>query len=139
MDNNRLPKSVYEQLAFFRYRIRKFIRFSEEAARSKGLTPQYHQLMLAIMGFPGREYATPKELAERLQITPHACLELIQRCEELGLVHRTPNDQDRRSIFIHLTAHGMELLEELSELHRDELKRAGLLDFTQPAIQTTDL
>jgi DNA-binding MarR family transcriptional regulator len=129
MDQDRLPKHVYEQLASFRYRIRKFIRFSEEAARSKGLTPQYHQLMLSIMGFPERNYATPKELAERLQITPHACVELIQRCEELGLVQRFPNQQDRRSIFISLTEGGMGLLEELSEIHVEELKRAGLLVF----------
>ncbi|MFC5651002.1 MarR family winged helix-turn-helix transcriptional regulator [Paenibacillus solisilvae] len=125
----RLPKNVYEQLALFRYRIRKFIRFSEEAARRKGLTPQYHQLMLSIMGFPDREYATPKELAERLQITPHACVELIQRCEELGLVQRFPNPGDKRSIFIGLTDEGMGILEELSESHRDELTRAGLLEF----------
>ncbi|MCD1257255.1 MarR family transcriptional regulator [Paenibacillus athensensis] len=129
MEKERLPKHVYEQLAMFRYRIRKFIRFSEEAARSKGLTPQYHQLMLSIMGFPEREYATPKELAERLQITPHACVELIQRCEEFGMVRRFPNPKDKRSTFICLTDTGRELLEELSEIHRDELKRVGLLDF----------
>ncbi|MFE5317576.1 MarR family winged helix-turn-helix transcriptional regulator [Paenibacillus sp. NPDC056579] len=132
MNEERLPKHVYEQLALFRYRIRKFIRFSEEAARSKGLTPQYHQLMLSIMGFPERNYATPKELAERLQISPHACVELIQRCEELGLVWRFPNQSDKRSIYIGLTDSGMEVLEELSEIHRDELKRAGLLEFHDP-------
>ncbi|CAH1219151.1 hypothetical protein PAECIP111893_04504 [Paenibacillus plantiphilus] len=129
MTRNRLPKNVYEELASFRYRIRKFIRFSEEAARSKGLTPQYHQLMLSIMGFPGREQATPKELAERLQITPHACVELIKRCEELELVQRLPNPQDGRSIFIRVTESGMDILEELSEIHVEELKRAGLLAF----------
>ncbi|MWC28071.1 MarR family winged helix-turn-helix transcriptional regulator [Paenibacillus sp. MMS18-CY102] len=129
MAEERLPKQIYEQLAYFRYQIRKFIRFSEEAARSKGLTPQYHQLMLSIMGFPGREYATPKELAERLQVTPHACVELIKRCEELGLVYRFPNPQDKRSTFIGLTESAMSVLEELSEIHRDELARAGLLEF----------
>ncbi|KQO12452.1 MarR family winged helix-turn-helix transcriptional regulator [Paenibacillus sp. Leaf72] len=128
MTNNRLSKQVYEELALFRYRIRKFIRFSEEAARSKGLTPQYHQLMLAIMGFPERDYATPKELAERLQITPHACLELIKRCEDLELVSRFPNSEDKRSIFIKVTERGMGLLEALSEIHAEELKRAGLLE-----------
>ncbi|QGQ94577.1 MarR family transcriptional regulator [Paenibacillus psychroresistens] len=126
-----LPKNVYEKLALFRYRIRKFIRFSEEAARGKGLTPQYHQLMLSIMGFPNREYATPKELAERLQITRHACLELINRCEELELVQRFPNPEDKRSIFIGLTDAGLRILEELSEIHLDELTRAGLLEFQQ--------
>ncbi|MBW7477075.1 MarR family transcriptional regulator [Paenibacillus oenotherae] len=129
MADERLPKHVYEQLALFRYRIRKFIRFSEEAARVKGLTPQYHQLMLSIMGFSGREQATPKELAERLQITRHACVELIKRCEELKLVQRLPNPEDGRSIFIRLTDYGMGILEELSEIHRDELMRAGLLEF----------
>lgn len=129
MDEKRLSKNVYEQLALFRYRIRKFIRFSEEAAREKGLTPQFHQLMLSIMGFPDRDYATPKELAERLQITRHACVELISRCEEMGLVVRSPNSADKRSIYIRLTDHGMALLEELSEIHMDELTRAGLLEF----------
>ncbi|QHW29893.1 MarR family transcriptional regulator [Paenibacillus rhizovicinus] len=129
MSKERLPKPIYEQLAYFRYQIRKFIRFSEEAARSKGLTPQYHQLMLSIMGFPGREHATPKELAERLQITPNACIELIQRCEELNLVQRFPNPNDRRSIFIRLTDTSKDILEELSEIHMEELKRAGLLEF----------
>ncbi|WP_342044802.1 MarR family winged helix-turn-helix transcriptional regulator [Bacillus sp. OTU530] len=127
MKQGRLPKEIYEQLALFRYRIRKFIRFSEEAARAKGLTPQHHQLMLSIMGFPDREYATPKELAERLQITPHACVELIRRCEDLNLVQRFPNPEDKRSIFIQLTEYGMRLLDELSEIHLDELTRAGLL------------
>jgi DNA-binding MarR family transcriptional regulator len=131
MDKKQLPKSVYEQLALFRYRIRKFIRFSEEAARGKGLTPQYHQLMLAIMGFPGRDYATPKELAERLQITRHACLELINRCEELKLVERFPNLEDKRSVFMRLTNSGFGILEELSEIHKDEITRAGLLEFQQ--------
>jgi DNA-binding MarR family transcriptional regulator len=129
MEKERLPKQVYEQLALFRYRIRKFIRFSEEAARSKGITPQHHQLMLSIMGFPDRDYATPTELAERLQVTPHSCVELIKRCEELGLVRRFPNPQDGRSTYIGLTESAMKALEELSEIHRDELKRAGLLDF----------
>lgn len=128
MTNKRLPKNVYEELALFRYRIRKFIRFSENAARSKGLTPQYHQLMLSIMGFPGREYATPTELAERLQLTPHACIELINRCEDLGLVRRFPNPKDKRSIYIHVTEQGMNILEELSEAHVEELKKAGLLE-----------
>lgn len=127
----RLPKGVYEQLALFRYQIRKFIHFSESAARAHGLTPQNHQLMLAIMGFPGRDYATPKELAERLQVTPHACVELINRCEQLQLVYRVPNPDDGRSIFIRLSESGMRILEDLSEIHMNELKNIGLLEFPE--------
>ncbi|MDU0203660.1 MULTISPECIES: MarR family winged helix-turn-helix transcriptional regulator [Paenibacillus] len=131
MSKERLPKAVYEQLALFRYQIRKFIHFSESAARAHGLTPQNHQLMLAIMGFPGRDYATPKELAERLQVTPHACVELINRCEQLQLVYRMPNPDDGRSIFIRLSESGMRLLEDLSEIHMNELKNIGLLEFPE--------
>lgn len=131
MSKERLPKAVYEQLALFRYQIRKFIHFSESAARAHGLTPQNHQLMLAIMGFPERDYATPKELAERLQVTPHACVELINRCEQLQLVYRVPNPDDGRSIFIRLSESGMQLLEDLSEIHMNELKNIGLLEFPE--------
>jgi DNA-binding MarR family transcriptional regulator len=131
MSKERLPKAVYEQLALFRYQIRKFIHFSESAARAHGLTPQNHQLMLAIMGFPGRDYATPKELAERLQVTPHACVELINRCEQLQLVYRVPNPDDGRSIFIRLSESGMRILEDLSEIHMNELKHIGLLEFPE--------
>lgn len=131
MSKERLPKAVYEQLALFRYQIRKFIHFSESAARAHGLTPQNHQLMLAIMGFPGRDYATPKELAERLQVTPHACVELINRCEQLQLVYRVPNPDDGRSIFIRLSESGMRILEDLSEIHMNELKNIGLLEFPE--------
>lgn len=138
MSNQRLPKQVYEELALFRYRIRKFIRFSEEAARDQGLTPQYHQLMLAIMGFTGRECATPKELAERLQITPHACLGLIKRCESLDYVQRFPNPGDKRSVFIKLTEHGMQILEALSEIHVEELNRAGLMDIYKERYSQVD-
>ncbi|RIE03515.1 MarR family transcriptional regulator [Cohnella faecalis] len=131
-ETERLPKYIYETLAHFRYRIRKFIRFSEEAARAQGLTPQYHQLMLSIKGYPGRDYATPTELAERLQITQHACVELIQRCEELELVKKFPNPQDGRSVFIQVTEHGMTMLEALSEIHMQEVQRMGLLEFRPP-------
>lgn len=127
MTNKKIDKAVYEQLADFRYQLRRFVHFSEQAARQHGLTPQTHQLLLAIMGFPGREYATPTELAERLQLTHHACVGLISRCEQQGLVERKPNLEDGRSIFIHLTLQGKRVLEMLSEIHLEELHRIGLL------------
>jgi DNA-binding MarR family transcriptional regulator len=126
MQEEHLPKHVYEQLANFRYKIRKFIHFSEKAARKVGITPQSHQLLLAIKGFPDREFATPSELAERLQITHHACVGLIKRCELSNLVNRQPNPEDGRSILISLTNEGAEILEKLSEIHLAEMKRIGL-------------
>src|SRR5579875_456792 len=95
-----LGKSEYEALAEFRYRLRKFLRFSENAARSVGVTPNQHQLLLAIRGFPGRDFATPTELAERLQIRHNSCLGLIHRSEVAGLIERFENPDDKRSIYI---------------------------------------
>ncbi|MBD2847704.1 winged helix-turn-helix transcriptional regulator [Paenibacillus sp. IB182496] len=124
--NHPISKQDYEQLAEFRYKIRKFLRFSEAAARESGVTPQQYQLLLAIMGYPGRDYATPGELAERLQVTHHACVELIGRSVRSGLVVRQRNPEDRRSVFIALTAEGSELLRTLAETHLDEIERIGL-------------
>lgn len=123
---DRLPKGTFVQLAEMRYRMRQFLHFSEEAARAMGLTPQQHQLLLMIKGFPGRDYATPTELAQRLQIRHHTCLGLISRAEQLQLLVRTQNDEDRRSVWIHLTDKGETILERLSQIHLDELRRIGL-------------
>lgn len=128
-----LSKDVYVYLAEFRYQLRKYLQFSESAARNVGLTPQQHQLLLAVKGFPGREFATPRELAERLQITPHACVGLIDRCEEIGIVSRRPNPVDRRSIWIEVTPQGSELLENLSEIHLEEMNRIGLFRNWDPS------
>jgi DNA-binding MarR family transcriptional regulator len=121
-----LSKDVYEYLAEFRYQLRKFQKFSETAAENIGITGQQHQLMLAIKGYPERDYATPSELAERMQITHHSCVGLIDRCEKSGLVSRRKNPEDGRSVFVDVTHRGMEILEDLSEIHLEEIKRIGL-------------
>ena len=120
-----VSKETYEFLADFRYRLRKFLRFSESAARSHGLTPQQHQLLLAVKGYPGRDYVTASELAERLQLTHHACVGLIDRCEQLEYVTRRPNPEDGRSVLIEVTPKGLEVLQTLSEIHFEEIKRIG--------------
>jgi DNA-binding MarR family transcriptional regulator len=124
--NAPLSKDIYEQLAEFRYKIRKFLRFSESAVRHLGVTPQQYQLLLAVKGYPGRDFATPGELAERLQITHHACVALINRCEEQGLVRRRTNPEDGRSVLIDVTPQGGGILETLAETHLEEIKRIGL-------------
>lgn len=110
-----------EAIAAFRYAIRRFLRFSEQAARRTGITPQQHQLLLAIKGFPGRDTATVTELAERLQMRQHSMVGLIDRTEAQKLVRREPGTTDRRHVFIHLTPAGEALLVRLSQQHRFEL------------------
>lgn len=123
---NKPTKKEYEELAEFRYRLRKFLHFSELDAAEMGITPNQHQLLLSIAGFPGRNWVTPTEIAERLQVRHHGALGLIQRCERIDLVRRFDNLVDRRSVCIELTEKGREVLEQLTIRHQSELKRLGL-------------
>ncbi|MBT2655886.1 MarR family transcriptional regulator [Bacillus sp. ISL-18] len=122
-----LNKETYELLAEFRYQLKKFLHFSDSEARKVGVTPQQHQLLLAIKGFPGRDTVTPRELADLLFITHNACVGLIDRCSQLGLVARTSNPDDGRSVLIQLTLHGEEILQRLSEIHLEEIMKIGFL------------
>ena len=123
--SKKLGKTQYETLAAFRYALRKFLHFSEAAAQTAGVTPQQHQALLAIKGFPGRDQVTVGELAERLQLRPHSVVGLIDRLAAEKLVARTPSNEDRRQVLIQLTKRGEETLEKLSSLHQNQLQRIG--------------
>lgn len=97
------------------------MRFSEEVTRSKGITVLQYLLLLQIRGFPGREWATVGELAERLQAKQHGVVSLVTRCESAGLVRRSTSVHDRRRVEVTLTAKGQRCLEELAALHQKEL------------------
>jgi DNA-binding MarR family transcriptional regulator len=116
-----LSKPDFEALSAFRYQLRKFLRFSEEAAQTEGVTPQQYLLLLHIKGFPGREWASVGELAERLQSQHHSVVALISRCEKLSLVKRVASTSDRRQVEIHLLPAGERCLAKLAALHHAEL------------------
>jgi DNA-binding MarR family transcriptional regulator len=118
-----LTKQDFEALARFRFGIRCYLRFSEETVRQHGVTPQQYQLLLAIKGFPGRDWAVVRELADRLQLRHHSVVELVNRAQAQGLVHRTTDPDDARAVRVVLTDEGEHLLGRLSALHRDELRR----------------
>jgi DNA-binding MarR family transcriptional regulator len=118
-----LTKEDFEALARFRFGIRSYLRFSEETVRRNGVTPQQYQLMLALKGFPGRDWAVVRELAERLQLRHHSVVELVDRAQAQGLVRRSADPDDARAVRVLLTAAGEQLLGRLSALHRDELRR----------------
>lgn len=122
-----MRKSEFEALAQFRYRLRLFLRFSEDACQSHGLTALQYQLLLQTKGYPGRQWATLTELAERLQAKHHGVVALVSRCEALGLVQRVPSTQDLRQVEVHLTAKGETCVEKIAKLHKAELR--GLPDF----------
>jgi DNA-binding MarR family transcriptional regulator len=122
-DRDSLTKEDFEALARFRFGIRRYLRFSEETVRSHGVAPQQYQLMLAIKGFPGRDWAVVRELADRLQLRHHSVVELVNRAQSQGLVHRMTDPADARAVRVALTDQGEQLLSRLSALHRDELRR----------------
>ena len=83
-----MDKLAFETLANFRYEIRKFLRFSENVTRKAGITPLQYLMLLNIKGYPGRDWATVGELAERLQAQHHGVVALVSRCEKQGFVER---------------------------------------------------
>lgn len=117
-----LTSADYEALAEFRYGLRKFLAFSEQAALAMGLTPQQHQALLAIKGAPVADSLSIKQIAERLMVRHHTAVGLIDRLVDLGMVTRTTDSTDRRRILVSLTKTGHSTLHGLSTIHVAELK-----------------
>ena len=115
----------YRALAEFRYQIRRFLHFSEEAARAAGIEPQQHQLLLTIKGLPSEERPTVRKLSERMQLQHHSTVELVDRMERAGLVLRHRSEEDRREVLIAATSRGDRLLRRLTLHHQDELRNSG--------------
>jgi len=123
--DNDISLADFRALAEFRYQLRRFTRFSEQAVRAVGLEPQQHQLLLAVKGLPEGMIATIGTLADRLQIEHHSAVELINRLADKGLVERQRDDADMRRVLVRLTASGEALLHKLSVYHRAELRSTG--------------
>ncbi|MDX9995169.1 MAG: MarR family winged helix-turn-helix transcriptional regulator [Rhodocyclaceae bacterium] len=113
----------FATLSQFRYQLRRFVHWSEELTRRAGVTNLQYLLLLHIKGFPGREWATVGELAERLVAKHHGTVALVTRCEKLGLVERRAGRSDGRAVEVHLTRKGARLVGRLARQHRDELLR----------------
>lgn len=117
-------KIDYAALADFRYEIRRFLTFSEKAARDAGIEPQQHQALLAIKGRPEID-TTVGALAERMQIRHHSAVELSRRLEARGWIRRSRSGRDRREVQLRLTPRAEKLLVTLSLAHRNELRTAA--------------
>jgi DNA-binding MarR family transcriptional regulator len=121
----RVSVSDYRALGAFRYEIRKFLAFSEQAARSAGIQPQQHQLLLAVRGLPEGARPTIRTIAERLCVKHHTTVALIDALEKQGLLTRERSSTDRREVLLALTQKGDAVLLRLSALHRDQLRNVG--------------
>ena len=109
-------------LAEFRYELRKFIHFSEQAAVDAGLQPQQHQLLLQVVGAPEGQALTIAFAAERLCLQHHSVVELVNRSEREGLLVRTADTVDRRRAILEVTRKGELVLDRLAGDHTRELK-----------------
>jgi DNA-binding MarR family transcriptional regulator len=115
----------FKAMAELRYQIRRFLRFSENAAREAGIEPQQHQLLLAVRGLPEELKPTVGVLAERMQIQHHSTVELIDRLVERGFLLRLRSTDDKRQVLVKLTRDGEDFLQRLSLHHLQELQAAG--------------
>lgn len=125
MGTDVLSDRDYRALAAFRHALRGFMMFSETAAREAGLTPQQHQAVLAIKGAPGDHAVSVGDLAEALALRHHSAVELTDRLMEAGLVSRVQDADDRRKVSVVLTQQAEAVLQRLSAMHLDELRRRG--------------
>ena len=107
----RLTHADYAGLSEFRHQLRQFLRFTEEAAKSEGITGLQYQLLLQIRGQPKR-WALLGELAQRLHMVPHGVV---------ALVTRAADQLDRRQVRVLLTPLGDQVVRRVAGRHRDEL------------------
>jgi DNA-binding MarR family transcriptional regulator len=122
---NELGPEDFRTLAAFRYELRRFLAFSEQAARAAGIEPQQHQLLLAVQGLPEGQRSTIRAVAERLCVQHHTAVALVDKLESRALLTRERNAADRREVLLRLTPSGSKLLRELSKLHKAHLQAVG--------------
>jgi DNA-binding MarR family transcriptional regulator len=117
-----LSDADFERLLDFRDGLRRFVHWSETEAKRLGLTPAQHQLLLAIRGHRGNAPSIG-DVAEHLLLRHHSVVELVDRAEAAGFVHRAVDADDQRVVRLGLTAKGDRVLATLSASHIEELSR----------------
>lgn len=118
---------LHQALASFRHQLRKFLLVSENAANDAGLHPQQHQLLLAVAGVPTGISPSIAYAAEALGLKHNTVVELVDRCEQEGLLDRATDPEDRRRVCLRTTAGGQKVLGRLSQVHLQELNLQGPL------------
>jgi DNA-binding MarR family transcriptional regulator len=121
----KLTLADYQAMAEFRFQIRKFLHFSEQAVQGAGLERGQYQLMLAIKGMPDGLRPRIRDIANRMHIQHHSAVELINRLEAGAYVRRERTAEDKREVLLALTPKGERVLEELALHHHEELRSAA--------------
>ena len=114
-------RSLLRSLADFRFELRTFLCFSEQAASKNGLQPQQHQLLLQVAGAPHNATVTIAYAAARLGLKHNSVVELVDRSEGEGLLERVADATDKRRILLRVTRKGENILNKLTSEHAREL------------------
>ncbi len=112
---------LHSALAEFRHQLRKFLLASENAAHQAGLHPQQHQLLLTVAGASPEISPSIAYAAELLGLKHNSVVELVDRCENEGLMQRTNDPSDGRRVCLRITTRGQKILNRLSHVHLQEL------------------
>ncbi len=118
------PERV-KALAEFRYQLRRFLSFSEEAAERAGISAQQYQLLQVVAAAPAGIQASISYVAERMVLRHNSAVELVGRAERSGLVRRQEDAADHRRALISLTPEGEAMLGGLVKKHWMELESQG--------------
>ncbi len=125
MDEEIVSAADYQALTEFRYQIRRYVHFSELAAKAAGIEPRQYQALSVLKGAPPGVDTTVAYLAERLQIRHQSAVGLVDRLARLDLVERVRMQADRRQVLVRLTPRGEDVLRELVVHHLTELRAAA--------------
>jgi len=106
MAGNQRGPAPAAALAEFRYQLRGFLRFSEQAAYQVDLHPQQHQLLLQVAGAPEGALPSLAYAAGRLGLRHNSAVELVNRSVTKGLLVRIPDPQDHRRVLLEITLKG---------------------------------
>ncbi len=123
MSSQPVTDAQYRQLLGLRSQLRRFLRWSADQARHHDLTPNQHQLLLAVRGHDDPRGPTIRDIADYLQLRHHSTVELVDRARDNDLVERHTDPEDGRVVRLSLTAKGAERLASLAEAHLEELDR----------------
>ncbi|MPZ53882.1 MAG: MarR family transcriptional regulator [Acidimicrobiia bacterium] len=123
MSPTRLTDADYRRLLELRGGLRRFLKWSADLAADSGVTSSQHQLLLVARAHEIPKGPTVGDIATELLTRHHSVVELVNRCENAGLVVREPDDDDQRMVRVRLTAQGRDILDRLTELHIAELNR----------------
>jgi len=112
-------------LAEFRYRLRRFLSFSETTAEKFGVSVQQYQLLQVVGTAPEGQACPVSYIAERMLLRHNSAVELVDRAERTGLVRRIPDEADHRRSLVEMTEHGEYRLVWLAEAHLKEIEAEG--------------